>query len=67
MGLHIGALAQRAPELYRSVLAELTVLIEAGVYPPGTPQVRPLADGPAVLRELEAGLTSGKLALDPWR
>ncbi|MFJ4336842.1 zinc-binding dehydrogenase [Streptomyces sp. NPDC088915] len=66
-GLHIGALAAAAPSLYRSLLDELETLIARGVYPPGTPDVRPLSEGPAVLRHLEAGLTTGKLALDPWR
>ncbi|MGC4947104.1 NADPH:quinone oxidoreductase family protein [Streptomyces sp. DT224] len=66
-GLHIGALAVAAPALYRSVLVELDALIAQGVYPPGTPQVRPLAEGPAALRQLAAGRTRGKLALDPWR
>jgi NADPH:quinone reductase len=66
-GLHIGALAAAAPALYGELLAELEVLIGEGVYPPGTPQVHPLADGPAVLRELAAGRTRGKHALDPWR
>ncbi|MFC8718684.1 zinc-binding dehydrogenase [Kitasatospora sp. NPDC057198] len=66
-GLHIGALAAAAPALYRSLITELEALIAAGVQPPGTPTVHPLADGPAVLRQLEAGRTSGKHALDPWR
>ncbi|MFJ2766400.1 zinc-binding dehydrogenase [Streptomyces sp. NPDC087300] len=65
-GLHIGALAEAAPAVYRSLLDELDALIAQGVYPPGTPLIRPLAEGPAVLRDLEAGLTHGKLALDPW-
>ncbi|GLW58401.1 zinc-binding dehydrogenase [Kitasatospora phosalacinea] len=66
-GLHIGALAAAAPALYRSLIAELGTLIADGTYPPGTPAVHPLADGPAVLERLEAGRTSGKHALDPWR
>ncbi|OLF10611.1 NADPH:quinone reductase [Actinophytocola xinjiangensis] len=66
-GLHIGALAAAAPAMFRSLLAEIDALIAAGVYPPGTPEVHPLADGPAVLRALEAGRTQGKHALDPWR
>ncbi|GGQ52461.1 zinc-binding dehydrogenase [Streptomyces flaveolus] len=66
-GLHIGALATAAPSLYGSLLTELTDLIARGVYPPGTPEVHPLAEGPAVLRLLEAGRTRGKHALDPWR
>ncbi|AIR96153.1 NADPH:quinone oxidoreductase family protein [Streptomyces glaucescens] len=66
-GLHIGALAVAAPSLYRSLLAEIQALIAHGVYPPGSPHVHPLAEGPAVLRQLAAGRTQGKLALDPWR
>ncbi|TGA86696.1 NADPH:quinone oxidoreductase family protein [Streptomyces sp. MZ04] len=66
-GLHIGALAVAAPSVYRSLLVELEALVAQGVYPPGTPQVHPLAEGPEVLRQLEAGQTRGKLALDPWR
>lgn len=66
-GLHIGALATAAPSLYRSLLVEIEALIAQGVYPPGTPQVHPLSEGPEVLRRLEAGQTSGKHALDPWR
>ncbi|GEB62343.1 NADPH:quinone oxidoreductase family protein [Streptomyces gardneri] len=66
-GLHIGALATAAPSIYRSLLVEIEALIAQGVYPPGTPQVHPLAEGPAVLQQLEAGQTRGKHALDPWR
>ncbi|MDO3650699.1 NADPH:quinone oxidoreductase family protein [Nocardia mangyaensis] len=66
-GLHIGAMAVAAPAVYQAVLVEIEALIAHGVYPPGTPRVHPLADGPAVLQQLEAGRTQGKLALDPWR
>ena len=66
-GLHIGALALQQPSLYQSLLVEIEALIAHGVYPPGTPQVHPLAEGPAVLQQLEAGQTRGKHALDPWR
>jgi NADPH2:quinone reductase len=66
-GLHIGKLAAASPAIFQELLAELGVLIAEGVYPPGTPQVHPLAEGPEVLRQLEAGQTSGKHALDPWR
>jgi NADPH:quinone reductase-like Zn-dependent oxidoreductase len=66
-GLHIGALAAAAPSLYQSLLVEIKALITQGVYPPGTPHVHPLAEGPAVLQRLEAGRTRGKHALDPWR
>ncbi|MEV5983331.1 zinc-binding dehydrogenase [Streptomyces sp. NPDC052114] len=65
-GLHIGALASTAPALYTSLLVEIEALIAQGVYPPGTPRIHPLSEGPAVLRDLEAGLTQGKFALDPW-
>ncbi|MGE6738106.1 NADPH:quinone oxidoreductase family protein, partial [Streptomyces sp. NPDC059900] len=66
-GLHIGALAVAAPSLYRELLVEIETLIAHGVYAPGTPRVHPLAEGARVLRQLEAGRTQGKLALDPWR
>lgn len=66
-GLHIGALAAAAPSIYRSLLVELEALIAQGVYPPGAPQVHPLAEGPTVLWQLEAGQNLGKHALDPWR
>ncbi|MFE9676429.1 NADPH:quinone oxidoreductase family protein [Streptomyces sp. NPDC006259] len=65
-GLHIGALATAAPSLYQSLLREIDTLIDQGTYPPGTPRVHPLAEGPTVLRQLEAGQTRGKHALDPW-
>lgn len=64
-GLHIGALATAAPDVYRGVLDELAHLITQGVYTPGTPQVYPLTDGPTVLELLATGQTVGKLALDP--
>ncbi|HEY0812390.1 MAG TPA: MerR family transcriptional regulator [Pseudonocardia sp.] len=66
-GLHIGALAAKAPSLYRSLLAEIEALIDHGVYPPGTPHLHALAEGAEALRQLEAGQTRGKHALDPWR
>ncbi|MEU3862795.1 NADPH:quinone oxidoreductase family protein [Streptomyces sp. NPDC028722] len=66
-GLHIGALAVAAPSLYQALLVELEALIAHGVYPPGTPQVHPLAEGAKVLEQLAAGQTRGKLVLDPWR
>lgn len=66
-GLHVGALAEKAPAIYQELLHELGVLMKQGVYPPGTPTVHPLADGPAVLQQIEAGQTDGKHALDPWR
>lgn len=66
-GLHIGALAAAVPSVYRSVLDELETLIAQGVYPPGTPEVHALHEGPAVLQRLEARRTRGKHALDPRR
>jgi len=66
-GLHIGALAVAAPSLYQALLVEIEALIARGVYPPGTPEIHPLAEGARVLEQLEWGATRGKLALDPWR
>lgn len=66
-GLHIGALAAAVPSVYQSVLDELETLIAQGVYPPGTADVHPLHEGPAVLQRLEARRTRGKHALDPRR
>ncbi|MEV5607983.1 NADPH:quinone oxidoreductase family protein [Streptomyces sp. NPDC052225] len=66
-GLHVGALAEKAPGIFRSLLTELDTLIAAGVYPPGDAQIHPLSAGQTVLRELEGGTTRGKHALDPWR
>ncbi|MFD3402216.1 zinc-binding dehydrogenase [Kribbella sp. NPDC058693] len=65
IGHHLTTFIQQAPELFDEVMAELGRLIDAGVYPPGTPTVYDLADGPKVLAELEAGVTVGKLALRP--
>ncbi|WP_131735844.1 zinc-binding dehydrogenase [Actinomadura roseirufa] len=65
-GLHIAGFAAAAPSLYQSLIVEIEALIAQGVYPPGTPQVHPLAEGPAVLQRLEARQTRGKHALDPW-
>jgi NADPH:quinone reductase-like Zn-dependent oxidoreductase len=66
-GLHIGALAVTAPSVYQSLLVEIEALIAHEVYLPGAPEIHPLAEGAMLLRQLEAGLTQGKLALDPWR
>jgi NADPH:quinone reductase-like Zn-dependent oxidoreductase len=65
-GLHIGAFAELVPHLYDDLLDELARLIELGVYPPGSPDVQGLSEGPAALRALAAGETVGKLAIDPW-
>ncbi|WP_134119948.1 zinc-binding dehydrogenase [Kribbella kalugense] len=65
IGNHLTTLIRHAPEMFAEVMAELGKLIEVGVYPPGTPTVYDLADGPKVLAELEAGTTIGKLALKP--
>jgi NADPH2:quinone reductase len=65
IGLHIGVLAQSAPDVFAWLTGELDALIAAGVYPPGAPAVHDLADGPKVLAQLAAGRTTGKLALRP--
>lgn len=65
IGLHIGVLAQSAPQIYGELMAELSALRAAGVLAPGEPTVYDLADGPKALAELEARTTVGKLALRP--
>jgi NADPH:quinone reductase len=65
IGLHIGVLSQQAPDMFAELMAELSRLIEIGVYPPGQPTVYDLADGPKALAELEARATVGKIALKP--
>ena len=65
IGQHLTTTIQQAPEIFAATLEELRRLIKEGVYPPGTPSVYDLADGPKVLAELEARATVGKLALKP--
>ncbi|MBG0564223.1 zinc-binding dehydrogenase [Actinoplanes aureus] len=65
IGLHIGTLAREAPEMFAELRAELVSLRAARVHVPGRPAMYDLADGPKVLAELEAGSTTGKLALRP--
>ncbi|TQJ06768.1 zinc-binding dehydrogenase [Kribbella jejuensis] len=65
IGQHLPTTMREAPALFAETMGELRRLIEVGVYPPGTPTVYDLADGPKVLAELEAGVTVGKLALRP--
>lgn len=65
IGFNIGVLIEAAPEIFGEVMAELFALIAAGVLTPGRPTVYDLADGLKALRELEARMTVGKLALLP--
>ncbi|BCB77691.1 zinc-binding dehydrogenase [Phytohabitans flavus] len=65
IGLHIGILAERAPEVFAELMAELASLRAAGVHTPGRPTVYDLTRGPGALAELAAGTTVGKLALRP--
>lgn len=65
IGQHLPTTMRAAPELFHETMDELHKLIAEGVYPPGTPTVYDLADGPKVLADLEAGRTVGKLALRP--
>ncbi len=65
IGLHLGVLSQAAPDLFAELMDELSALVAAGVLPPGRPTVHDLADGPEALMALEAGVTTGKLALRP--
>jgi NADPH2:quinone reductase len=65
IGLHIGILAEHAPDMFAGLMAELATLRAAGVHTPGQPTVYDLAEGPKVLAEMAAGATVGKLALRP--
>lgn len=65
MGLHIGVLAQRAPELHAELLREISELVAANVITPGAPQTHCLEDGPAILRRLESRELVGKHVLVP--
>jgi len=65
IGLNIGILAQRAPQMFGQIMGELSSLIAAGVLGPGQPTVHDLADGPKALMDLESRKTVGKLALRP--
>ncbi len=65
IGFNIGVLIQSAPQIFGEVMAELSVLIAAGVLAPARPTVYELSDGPKALAELEARATVGKLALIP--
>ncbi|WP_338763328.1 NADPH:quinone oxidoreductase family protein [Nocardia vulneris] len=65
IGLHLGILIQSAPTLFTDLMTELATLIDSGVYPPGTPTLYDLADGPQALVALESRSTTGKLAIRP--
>ncbi|MEU8227647.1 NADPH:quinone oxidoreductase family protein [Kribbella sp. NPDC048915] len=65
IGQHLTTTIQQAPDLFAAALAELGELIETGGYPPGRPTAYALADGAKALADLEAGTTTGKLALKP--
>jgi NADPH:quinone reductase len=65
IGLNIGMLIQRAPQMFGEIMGELSALLAAGVLGPARPTTYDLADGPKVLAELEARATVGKLALLP--
>ncbi|MFB8275107.1 NADPH:quinone oxidoreductase family protein [Nocardia colli] len=65
IGLNIGVLIQRTPQLFGELMGELFGLIAAGVLTPGQPTTYALADGPKALAELENRATVGKLALLP--
>ena len=65
IGLNIGILAQRAPQMFGEIMGELFSLIAGGVLTPGQPTVYDLADGPKALADLENRASVGKLALRP--
>ncbi|GAA2576369.1 zinc-binding dehydrogenase [Dactylosporangium fulvum] len=65
IGLHIGVLADTAPQIFTGLMDELATLRAAGVVTPVMPTVYDLADGPQALMALESRTTIGKLALRP--
>ncbi|MBS1907439.1 MAG: zinc-binding dehydrogenase [Actinobacteria bacterium] len=65
IGLNIGILIQRAPQIFGEVMGDLFALVAAGVLGPSAPAVHSLADGPRVLADLEGRRTVGRLALVP--
>jgi NADPH:quinone reductase len=65
IGLNIGVLIHTAPEIFGSLMGELSALIAAGVVTPAHTTTYDLAEGPKALAELEARTTIGKLALRP--
>lgn len=65
IGLNIGVLIRAAPEIFGSLMGELTALIGAGVVTPAHPTPYDLADGAKALTDLENRATLGKLALVP--
>ncbi|MDJ0356674.1 zinc-binding dehydrogenase [Paenarthrobacter sp. PH39-S1] len=65
IGFNIGVLIQAAPEIFGTVMGELSVLLAIGVLTPSRPTFYELADGPKALEDLESRSTIGKLALLP--
>jgi NADPH:quinone reductase len=65
IGLNIGAVIHRAPQLFGELLGKLGALIAAGVIAPKDPTGCPLSDGVTALRALEARETVGKWCLRP--
>jgi NADPH2:quinone reductase len=65
VGFNLGVLIQVAPQIFGEVMRELSVLLAAGVLPPGRPTAYDLTEGPEALADLETRATIGKLALVP--
>ncbi|WP_410812216.1 zinc-binding dehydrogenase [Micromonospora sp. 067-2] len=64
-GFNLGMLIQATPQVFGSLMGELSSLIAAGILTPGRPTTYELTDGPKALAELEDRATTGKLALLP--
>jgi NADPH2:quinone reductase len=64
-GFNLGMLIQATPQIFGSLMGELSALVAAGVLTPGRPTTYGLADGSEALGELEGRATIGKLALLP--
>jgi NADPH2:quinone reductase len=65
VGVDWGAWMGRHRDEQRALLAEVLELAAAGVLRPAPPLCRPLADAPAVLRDLLERRVAGKVALVP--
>jgi NADPH2:quinone reductase len=65
VGLNLGVLIQRAPQVFGEVVAEMSRLVAAGVLLPVEPTRYELGRGAEALADLEGRATVGKLALLP--
>jgi len=67
LGLHWGMYRFTAPDLVRSVQAELETLVESGVVRPLVTERLPMADAPDGVARISAGTTIGRVVVEPHR